>query len=119
MIVGTFTKTQTGSFEGLVETLIFSADLVIQPVEKDKDRAPDYRVHAKHNGAEVGAGWNEKSQRTNEPYISLKVDDPSFAYPMWAALTKSETGYALKWSRPRPKSGQDGAATEAEGGDTL
>ena len=113
MIVGTFTKTETGLFEGEVETLIFSAALKVVPVEKSTDRAPSYRVYATHNNAEVGAGWDEKSQRNNEPYISVKIDDPSFAYPMWAALTKSEGGYDLKWSRPRRKTDTE---THGEGG---
>ena len=114
MIVGTFTKTETGSFEGIVETLLFTADLEIAPAEKTAERAPTYRVFAKHNGTEVGAGWDEKSQRTGEPYISVKIDDPGFAYPMWAALTKSDEGFALKWSRPRRK-----ADPEASDEDTL
>lgn len=104
MIVGTFTKTETGAFEGDIETLIFSAAVEIVPIEQTKDRAPSYRVYSTHNKVEVGAGWNETSKRTKEPYISIKIDDPSFAYPMWAALTKSDTGYQLNWSRPRSNS---------------
>lgn len=107
MIVGTFTKTETGSFVGNVETLTFAADLVVEPAEKTAERAPDYRVHVRHSGMEIGAAWNEKSQRSGEPYISIKIDDPSFAYPMWAALTKSDEGFALKWSRPRRKADPD------------
>jgi len=112
MIVGTFTKTETGSFKGAAETLTFSADLLIEPVEKTQDRAPAFRVYLAHSGVEIGAGWNEKSKRTDEPYISVKIDDPSFAYPMWAALTKSDETYALKWSRPRRKSEPEAAEEE-------
>ena len=115
MIVGTFTKTETGAFEGEIETLIFTAALKIVPVESTADRAPTYRVYAAHNEAEVGAGWNEKSKRTGEPYISVKIDDPSFAYPMWAALTKSDDGYRLNWSRPRRRPDPEAAGDE----DTL
>lgn len=115
MIVGTFTKTEDGTFEGEIETLIFSATLKIAPVEKSADRAPSHRVYAAHNNAEIGAGWSEKSQRTKEPYISIKIDDPSFAYPMWAALTKVDEGYALRWSRPRPKTDPESTGDE----DTL
>lgn len=115
MIVGSFTKTEDGTFEGEIETLIFSATLKIAPVEKSADRAPSYRVYAVHNNVEIGAGWNEMSQRTNEPYISIKIDDPSFAHPMWAALTKLDTGYVLRWSRPRPKTDPESNGDE----DTL
>lgn len=111
MIVGTFTKTETGTFEGEIETLIFSATLKIVPVEKSTDRAPSYRVYSAHNDVEIGAGWDEKSQK-GEPYISIKIDDPSFAYPMWSALTKVDEGYALRWSRPRPKTDPEAASDE-------
>lgn len=100
MIVGTFTKNETGTFEGHVETLIFSAELRVATVEQDNDKAPNYRIYTTHGNVEIGAGWNAKSQAGN-PYISVKIDDPSFAYPMWAALTKSDDGYNLNWSRPK------------------
>jgi len=112
MIVGTFTKTETGAFEGDVETLTFGAALIIQPVEKTADRAPNYRVYSAHTKIEVGAGWNETSQKKGEPYISIKIDDPSFAYPMWAALTKGDDGYRLNWSRPLPKTNPEAPSEE-------
>lgn len=112
MIVGTFTKTENGAFEGQVETLMFSAELRIEAIEKTADRAPAYRVYTAHGNAEVGAGWNEKSQRTGDPYISVKIDDPSFAYPMWAALTKADDGFHLRWSRPRRQTDPDSASDE-------
>lgn len=107
MQIGTFTKTEDGHFTGRIETLTFAVDVNFVPVtEKTKERAPDYRIIAVYTGAEIGVGWNETSQRTSKPYISVKIDDPSFAYPMWAALTANETeGYTLNWSRPKPKSG--------------
>ena len=112
MIVGTFTKTETGSFEGQVETLSFSAEMRIDPIEKTADRAPSYRVYIAHSNVEIGAGWDAKSQRTGDPYISVKIDDPSFAYPMWAALTKADDGFTLRWSRPRRQVDPDSASDE-------
>ncbi len=114
MKIGTFTKTEDGVFEGRVETLTFTADLKFEPAtEKPKDRSPDFRIISANTEAEVGAAWHEKSQRTGQPYLSVKIDDPAFAYPMWAALTRSENGeYSLNWSRPRPKSDPESANEE-------
>jgi uncharacterized protein (DUF736 family) len=49
---------------------------------------------------EVGAAW---VKRTNEdrPYLSVKLDDPSFVAPIFAQLFEGENGeYDLVWSRP-------------------
>lgn len=115
MHIGTFTKNDDGHFTGRIETLTFAVDAKIIPVEgKTKERSPDYKIIAIYTGAEIGAGWNELSQRTDKPYISIKIDDPSFAYPMWCALTDAETdGYRLNWSRPKPKSASPADGQEA------
>ncbi len=57
--LGTFTKQNDGSFTGTLKTLNVTANLVIVPVDKMSENAPDYRVYA-GNGQryEVGAGWS-------------------------------------------------------------
>ena len=40
---------------------------------------------------EIGAGWRRRSENGTE-YTSVKLDDPSFAEPIWCALFKSEGG---------------------------
>jgi len=48
---------------------------------------------------EIGAGWKRQSA-ANKPYISVKLDDPSFAAPLNARLVDADNGTAqLYWSR--------------------
>ena len=44
--LGTFTKQNDGSFTGTLKTLNVTANLVIVPVNKMSENAPDYRVYA-------------------------------------------------------------------------
>jgi len=105
MKIGLFTKTEDGTFEGRIETLSFAADVKFIPAQqKTSENAPDYQVISVNTEMEIGAGWHAVSERTSKPYLSLKIDDPAFAYPIWAALTLSEAGeYSLNWTRPKPK----------------
>ena len=97
--IGTFTKTDE-SFVGTIRTMTINVKTKIVP-NKDKanDAAPDYRVYA--GGAEVGAGWWEKSKDDERDYVALKLDDPSFAAPIRAAFfenAEERTG-VLVWRR--------------------
>jgi uncharacterized protein (DUF736 family) len=103
MKIGTFTKSEeTGEFKGRVQTLTLGLDVRIFPIPmKSTAKAPDFRVVATTTNAEIGAGWKEIAQDTGNPYVSIKLDDPSFASPIWAALTQSEKGeISLFWTRP-------------------
>ncbi len=62
---------------------------------------PSTAFRVTSGAAEVGAGWNSVSAN-GEPYISLKLDDPSFNAPINAALwpAEKEGDYVLVWSRP-------------------
>ena len=94
--IGTFTKTGDG-FNGTIQTLAFNVKAKIVAVVKEGDNGPDYRVTA--NGLEIGAGWKRQSS-ANKAYISLKLDDPSFAAPVNARLIDSDSGSStLYWSR--------------------
>ena len=73
-------------------------------MDKTKENAPDYQIVSVNTETEVGAGWHEFSERTTKPYISIKLDDPAFAYPILGALNRTETGeYHLNWTRPKAK----------------
>ena len=97
--IGTFTQTGD-SFVGTTRTMTINVKTKIVP-NKDKanDAAPDYRVYA--GGAELGAGWWEKSKDDEREYVALKLDDPSFAAPIRAAFfenAEERTG-VLVWRR--------------------
>jgi len=101
--IGTFTKTEDG-FVGTIRTMTINVKTKIVPnKEKSNDAAPDYRVYA--GGAELGAGWWESSKADERDYIALKLDDPSFAGPIRAALFENAddgTG-VMVWSRSERK----------------
>ncbi len=71
----------------------------IVPADKrPSDSAPTHRVCV--GQAEIGAGWTKTSQGGRE-YLALKLDDPSFAAPVFANLVEGEPGesHRLIWSR--------------------
>ncbi|MFC2950779.1 DUF736 domain-containing protein [Marinicaulis aureus] len=98
-MIGTFSKTDD-SFVGTIRTMTINVKAKIVPnKEKANDGAPDYRVYA--GGAELGAGWREKSKDEGKEYLALKLDDPSFAVPIRAAFFANDeegTG-VMMWSR--------------------
>ncbi|MBB3649243.1 DUF736 family protein (plasmid) [Rhizobium ruizarguesonis] len=98
-VIGEFT-TNGNVIQGNVRTLTVGMKLRLTPIERTSRDAPDFRALAP-NGAELGAGWKAVSG-SGEPYISLKLDDPSFNAPINAALwpTEAEGDYVLVWSRP-------------------
>ncbi len=94
--IGSFTKHGDG-FNGSIQTLAFNVKVKIVAVPKDSDNAPDYRVLA--GTMEIGAAWKRQSA-ANKAYLSVKLDDPSFASPVNARLIDSDDGSALLyWSR--------------------
>jgi uncharacterized protein (DUF736 family) len=97
-IIGTFTA-QDNRVVGKLETLPLSQPIQIRPVEKDSDKAPDYRVYAGETEFEIGAAW-KKTSRDGRDYLSAKIDDPSFPAPIYASLTEGDDGkHQLIWSR--------------------
>ena len=100
-VIGEFNTNGNNSIIGNVRTLTVSMKARLNPIERVSRDAPDFRITA-GNGVEVGAGWNQVSN-DGEPYISVKLDDPSFNVPIIAALWPSQTDgdYALIWNRPK------------------
>ena len=102
-IIGNFKATEKG-YTGTIETLTFKAEAEFEPVErKSSEKAPDFRIFAKKTGYELGAAWQTTSRETGAHYLSVKLDDPSFAAPIQCRLIKSgaELGHNLLWDRRR------------------
>ena len=97
--IGTFRKTGD-EFTGEIVTLTVQPKKVrIVPADKrPSDSAPSHRVFV--GQAEIGAGWTKTSQGGRD-YLALKLDDPSFAAPVYANLVEAEEGttHRLIWSR--------------------
>jgi uncharacterized protein (DUF736 family) len=95
--IGTFTKSEDGAYTGAIKTLTLNVKQArIQPVAAGSDKGPDYRIFA--GQTEFGAAW-KKTSREERPYLSVKLDDPSFASPIYATLVEGEEGHTLIWSR--------------------
>ena len=97
--IGSFTKSDNG-FSGSVHTLSVKAKARFQAeADKEKAAAPDYRIFA--GAVEIGAAWRKTARETGRDYLSVKLDDPIFAAPIYASLVEAEDGqsYSLIWSR--------------------
>ena len=110
--IGQFTR-ETSGFTGRIETFTLFRDIAIVPAEpSDAENAPDYRIHARDDGAEetgpeIGAGWKRTGEKAGE-YVSLVIDDPALQQPIRANLFQSgddKSAWVLNWNRP-PKRGQ-------------
>ncbi|NPD17486.1 DUF736 domain-containing protein [Xinfangfangia sp. D13-10-4-6] len=108
--IGHFTKTTDG-YAGRVRTLALDAELLLVPVRNgDSENAPDYRIHLDDaEGPEVGAAWQRTGEKAGE-YLSMQIDDPSFAQPIRANLFREDDagdGWILTWNRPSRRDGKD------------
>jgi uncharacterized protein (DUF736 family) len=94
--IGTFIASGNG-FTGTVKTLSLNVKAKLVSVERSTDKSPDYRILA--GDIEFGAAWKKTSERGE--YLSVKLDDPSFAAPIYATLSavEGETGFNLIWAR--------------------
>lgn len=97
--IGTFHKQTDGSYLGVIKTLTLNLEQVqIRPLDGGGDHAPNYRIFC--GAVEIGAAW-KKTSREDRPYLSVKLDDPSFALWINASLIETQEGYRLIWSRAR------------------
>ena len=97
--IGTFTKTEQG-FTGELVTLSLKAKNVrlVEEAASSNENAPTHRAFV--GRVEIGAAWAKRSNE-GRPYLSVKLDDPSFPAPIYASLVKGEgdDSFTLIWSR--------------------
>jgi uncharacterized protein (DUF736 family) len=100
--IGSFKKV-SGEYRGQITTFsVQSKSVRITPEESPNGNAPSHRVFV--GDAEVGAAWSKKTQ-DDRPYLSVKLDDPSFTGPVFAQLFEGEGDeYDLVWNR-QPRRG--------------
>ena len=98
--IGTFKKTGN-EYTGEIVTLSVQAKgvRIVPDLRANGENAPSHRILV--GRAEIGAAWSKRSNEGRD-YLGLKLDDPSFAYPIYANLFADEDGeaYSLIWSRP-------------------
>ena len=97
--IGNFVA-KDGKITGKIHTLALNAGLTFFPNTSTGQDAPAYRVFSARS--EVGAAWEKTAESSGRKYLSVRLDDPSFAAPIFANLIEKEDGiHELIWSRPR------------------
>jgi uncharacterized protein (DUF736 family) len=106
--IAKLTKQQDGRLVGTLTTLaLHVAKITFAPEQSDNEKAPAYRAFA--GDFEIGAGW-KKTSKAGKPYISVKLDNPSFSQPIYCVLVKAEGSlYLLDWNRQAPRRQQKAA----------
>jgi uncharacterized protein (DUF736 family) len=97
--IGTFTNSDD-KITGKIQTLTLNAALTFLPNENQTNPdAPAYRIFAA-NKAEVGGAWEKTAETSGKKYLSVRLDDPTLAGPVYASLLEQEDGtHTLIWSR--------------------
>jgi uncharacterized protein (DUF736 family) len=99
--IGTLTLKANGSFVGQIDTLAINAPLVLQPIIKSSDNAPDFRIFS--GRAEVGAGWKKIGRESQSEYVSITLESPDLPKKILANLGKAAGQddpdvYAIIWN---------------------
>ncbi len=104
--IGSFKKSGS-EYVGEIATLNIQVKNVriVPEATRTNDIAPTHIIYL--GKSTVGAGWAKRSAE-NRDYLSIKLDDPSLAAPIYANLFDNEgaEGFSLVWSRSR-KNGSD------------
>ncbi|MDL2408885.1 DUF736 family protein [Rhizobium calliandrae] len=85
--IGTFTRDETGAYNGTIKTLTLHVKASIKPCDRDNDCVPDFRDTA--TGVER---WSWTARETRAEYLSLRLDDPSFTAPVYTSLVLGGKG---------------------------
>ncbi|RDJ20262.1 DUF736 domain-containing protein [Bosea caraganae] len=96
--IGSFKKDENG-FTGVINTLTLTSKVRFIRSDSESDKGPSHRLFA--GKTEIGAAW-AKTSKEGKPYLSAKLDDPSFSAAIYATLiedTDTSGNYALIWSR--------------------
>ncbi len=100
-VIGTFTLGKDGGWTGSIRTLTIDAKVRLVPNDdRHGSNAPTFRVFI--GQSRIGHAWEARSGGENpKTYLSVKLDDPSLAEPISAALFPAEDGGTaqLVWSR--------------------
>jgi uncharacterized protein (DUF736 family) len=101
MNIGQFNKHEDGAYVGTVQTLTGGLSLRIAPTDL---QGIDYIVTLPATKTEVGAAWNRVGEEKGTKYVSVKLDSPFLAAPVYCSLFEQRDGsYNLVWNRPDPK----------------
>jgi uncharacterized protein (DUF736 family) len=102
MILGRFAQNPLSDvFIGHIRTLFYKSDKVsFEPLASDNPKAPSHRIYT-GDEIELGAAWTRTNKTDGSVYYDVKLDDPTFAAPVFARLVpaKDGKGYMMIWER--------------------
>ncbi len=97
MIIGHF-QTQADRLTGIIQTLIFTTDATIIPVDNPPQGGPHYVITT--GDTDLGIAWREQTPQ-GQSYLRVELDDPSLPNPILCRLMPtSHRTHALLWDRP-------------------
>lgn len=101
-IIGRFVEQADGALIGHIRTMFFKSDKVLfEPAEPSSNaKAPAFRIYT-GDEIELGAAWRREAKETGAIYYDVRLDDPTFAKPIWGRLVRPKTGggFMLVWER--------------------
>jgi uncharacterized protein (DUF736 family) len=111
--LGTLTRRSDGAFSGSLQIKSYGGRAFLQPIQKTRPNAPDFRLYGVGNGGhlfEAGAAWSKSRQDGTGEYVSLKIDYPELAEPIYATLGQmagqdDPDVFAVIWNRPGANGG--------------
>ena len=98
--IGRFRPVADG-YEGTISTLSLARKVRFVANDRKKgEKSPDFFV--KTGQCDLGVAWREEAKKEGgQAYLSVLLDDPSFAHPINAALFDRHGQAELVWSRPK------------------
>lgn len=102
-VIGTFSPVNNG-YAGIIHTLSTNAPIrILANDRKEKESAPDFRILL--GNTEIGAAWRKTRQGSEQTYLRVRIDDPSWPQPIWAILLiDADDGVVrLVWRRDKPE----------------
>lgn len=110
------------TFLGRVSTLAVTATIALREVRSPNPKAPKFEVLALNpatkSWVQVGALFELVSNSTGEAFLNGKLDDPSFAQPLYvSAFRQADGSYNIVWQRPQKR--RDTAALAPKGDEGL
>jgi uncharacterized protein (DUF736 family) len=101
MNIGKFQQ-KDGVYTGTVQT--FTGSSVAVRIAPTDLKGIDYLVTLAGGETELGAAWNKVGEEKGTKYISVKLDWPFLAAPVYCSLfTQKDGSHNLVWTRPDPR----------------
>ena len=122
MNIGSLKQNASGTYTGRISTMKAAITVALRAVDSLNEKAPKYEIFGLSSAkswVQIGALYELESNRTGDAFLNGKIDDPSFAAPLYISAFRQEDGsYSIVWSRPDRRRSAD-AVLERRTADTI